>query len=100
MDGRQEREERGELSGPSASAVTLALSGPTLSAPPPPDPLNPRPRGAATSEHRVTERPVGLAGSVWSASKGRAGQHSPEETKVVYAMSGCLDGRERVIDPA
>lgn len=85
--------------GASLSGDPRAL-GPTLSAALPTDPLNPRPRGAATSEHRVTERPVGLAGSVWSSSKGRAGQHSREETKVVYAMSGCLDGRERVIDPA
>lgn len=68
----------------------LSLSGdprtprPTLSAPLATDPLNPDPRGSATSEHRVTQRPVGLAGSVWSSSKERVGQHSREETKVVY----------------
>lgn len=56
----------------------------TLSAPLPTDPLNPGLRGAATSEHRVTQRPVGLAGSVWSSSKGRAGQRSREEPKVVF----------------
>lgn len=68
--GRERGAWRGvEAPGP---GLTLSLPGPTLTLLFPPT-LEPRPRGAVTSEWRVTERPVGLAGTASGAAQSEEG---------------------------
>lgn len=62
------------MSRPLASALTLSLPdrpSPLLFHPT----LEPRPRGAMTSERRVTGRPVGLAGTGSGATQNEEGGH-------------------------